>query len=126
MDLTRKSYDKDYYQQNKTRIRANHERWKAKNPDATRDQHLRRRFGITLKDYERLLDMQDGVCAICGEPETVVGRGGVVLPLAVDHDHATGRVRGLLCLRCNRALGSFEARLDDFLAYLASTGVPST
>lgn len=67
-----------------------------------RKSHLKRKFGITLEDYERMLGDQGGGCAICGRPP----RDGVALH--VGHDHETGRVRGLLCFRCNNALGDLE------------------
>ncbi len=59
-----------------------------------------RALGVTDADYERLLSEQDGHCALCPtKPKT--------RRLHVDHDHATGRVRGLLCYRCNRALPNY-------------------
>ena len=62
-----------------------------------REKNLKQRYGITLEQYEQLLVKQEGVCSICHRvPRTK--------PLAVDHDHKTGTVRGLLCLWCNRAL----------------------
>src|SRR5574343_1926316 len=66
-----------------------------------RESHLNEKFGITSEYYEEMLDRQDGVCAICGREDK--GRR-----LAVDHCHDTGRVRGLLCNRCNRAIGLFR------------------
>lgn len=66
-----------------------------------RDAYLKRKYGITEADYDALLLAQGGVCALCGK------RPGKVR-LAVDHDHTTGKVRGLLHVRCNRALGPFE------------------
>ena len=54
-------------------------------------------LGVTSADYDRMLAAQGGVCAICGSPPKT-------RRLHVDHDHATGKVRGLLCHRCNRAL----------------------
>jgi hypothetical protein len=80
----------------------------------TRDYYLRRRFGIGIPEYDALLDAQGGACGICGGQN--FGRR-----LAVDHDHETGRVRGLLCTRCNAALGSLgdsEASLQRALDYL--------
>ncbi len=61
--------------------------------------HLRRKFGITSSAYAQLLAAQNGGCAICEQPCETGKR------LAVDHDHRTGQVRGLLCSRCNTALG---------------------
>ena len=57
---------------------------------------------MTLEEYEAMLAEQEGGCAICGRPPTDE------IALHVDHDHASGRVRGLLCFRCNNALGDFE------------------
>lgn len=94
----------------------------AKNPELNErrwhDSHLRRRYGITLKQYEQLLVDQNGGCKLCGSK---VGRQGTQMRLCVDHDHKTGRVRGLLCGGCNGALGQFgddEAGLLRALSYL--------
>lgn len=73
-----------------------------------------RQLGVTDDEYERLLAAQGGGCAICGStPKT--------RRLHVDHDHRTGRVRGLLCMRCNRALPSWVTTrwLLDAAEYLA-------
>jgi hypothetical protein len=66
-----------------------------------RSSNLMRLYGLTLDEYDALVVQQDGVCAICGEPP-VKGRGK---RLVVDHDHQTGRIRGLLCALCNVAIG---------------------
>lgn len=60
----------------------------------------RSRTGISADDYARMLQAQGGGCAICGNPPRT-------RKLHADHDHATGKVRGLLCYRCNRALPSY-------------------
>lgn len=60
----------------------------------------RTRYGITIEDYETLSQQQDGRCALCGGLPRGTKR------LHVDHCHETGRVRGLLCIGCNRALGA--------------------
>ncbi|WP_375490152.1 endonuclease VII domain-containing protein [uncultured Jatrophihabitans sp.] len=71
----------------------------------SRNYHLRRRYGITAEHADQMLAEQDGLCAICREA-----------PAAhVDHDHASGRVRGLLCFNCNGALGQFRDRADLML-----------
>jgi len=69
---------------------------------ADRKSHLKRRFGLSLEAYEAMLKNQGGVCLLCGkspQPSRV---------LHVDHDHVTGKVRGLLCFTCNNALGDFN------------------
>lgn len=68
---------------------------------------LWRRYGITKIQYESMLKLQNGVCAICGKMETKKQYGKVQI-LSVDHDHITGRIRGLLCFGCNTKLGILE------------------
>lgn len=76
------------------------------------------RYGITADDYAALHAAQGGRCLICGDVETVE-RKGRTRQLCVDHDHATGAVRGLLCSRCNAGLGLF---LDDPERLIAAAG----
>lgn len=72
---------------------------------------LKGEFGLTLKDYRSMFDAQGGCCAICGKSGTRRGQGrpgrggGRSKKLGVDHDHATGKVRGLLCRECNAGIG---------------------
>jgi len=74
---------------------------------------LRRQFGMTPDDYNALLFSQHGCCAICQRPERCnAAKGTTPKLLAVDHDHTTGAIRGLLCHACNLSLGGFEDRLD--------------
>lgn len=63
-----------------------------------RDAYLRRTYGITEAEYQRVLDAQHGACAIC------LARPAAGRNLHVDHDHRSGIVRGLLCVRCNHEL----------------------
>ena len=97
------------------------------NKDQTRGYNLKYKFGITIEEYQRMLDAQDGRCAICRREETVVRRRGthsnenIVLGLAVDHNHKTKQVRALLCNTCNKGLGSFNddiPLLETALEYL--------
>lgn len=67
-----------------------------------RDYNFRNKYGITLERYEELLAQQNNACAICKETCSTGRR------LAVDHDHGTGVVRGLLCNECNQGLGKFK------------------
>jgi len=72
---------------------------------------------MTFEDYERILTEQNGACSICGTDQPGVGR----LRLVVDHCHATGRVRGLLCSNCNAGLGYFRdnpSLLASAISYL--------
>ena len=61
---------------------------------------------MSQDDFNKLMITQNGVCAICKNPPTVHARNRGVL--CVDHDHATGKVRGLLCRPCNQGLGLFK------------------
>jgi len=72
-----------------------------------RNSRLKKKFGITVEDYDRMLINQNGVCAICNQPETKANQFGIIR-LAVDHNHKTGRVRGLLCTNCNNGLGRMK------------------
>lgn len=79
-----------------------------KNPDRNRENWLKRNYGISQEDYARMLAEQGGKCAICSldEANSVWGR------LAVDHDHQTGKIRGLLCSPCNTGIGNFKDNVD--------------
>lgn len=80
-----------------------------------KDSHLRSKFGISLADYSRMVVEQENKCAICGKEETEM-RGGNLKALAVDHDHATGAIRGLLCVACNTGLGKLGDSRETLLA----------
>jgi Recombination endonuclease VII len=112
---------KQWYRKNRKREiarvkawqRANPDRqkvWRAKNRDRLNKQlreiHLRNKFGLTPDEYDRILETQGGVCALCESPPTPG------ISLHVDHDHGTGEIRGLLCVRCNNALGLFREDPD--------------
>lgn len=79
--------------------------WKINNPEAYKEscrrRNLKKKFGITLEEYETMYTAQHGKCACCGEEKQNTGINGLV----VDHDHTTGKVRKLLCSSCNTALG---------------------
>ena len=88
--------------------------WHAANPETGRLNTWRNRGieGMTSDEYQRLHDLQAGKCKICDRAEPASGRR-----LAVDHDHATGAVRGLLCTKCNTTVGWVELH-PDLIAYL--------
>jgi hypothetical protein len=87
-------YNKDYFQK------------------ASRKSRLKRLYGISENEYIKMLEDQDGRCAICKVS------GGLISGsfLSVDHNHSTGAIRGLLCSRCNTALGMLEDSLDNLEA----------
>ena len=76
-------------------------------PRKTKGRKLKYLYGITIEEYEALLEAQGGVCAVCKRPQRKVAWGAVVM-MSVDHDHKTGVVRGLLCYHCNAGLGFFD------------------
>lgn len=88
----------------------------------TRDTHLRRLYGITADDFDRMLAEQGGRCAICRRTKEEAGGKGE--HLHVDHDHETGVVRGLLCTACNTRLHRTSS-LDWFRAALTYLASPS-
>lgn len=84
--------------------------------------HLQRKYNMTTTQYEDLHSKQSGKCAICGQEETAQRRGNIK-KLAVDHDHVSGRLRGLLCSNCNIGLGKFKDSkeyLNSAIRYLAA------
>lgn len=88
-----------------------------------RVQALRKR-GLTLEQYDQMFQSQNGVCAICGQPETRINyHSGEPVSLHVDHDHVTGVNRALLCGRCNTGIGMLQdsptiaARAAEYLRH---------
>ncbi len=82
-------------------------------PEKGRTAHYRIKYGITLDKYNDMLIEQDNVCKICKCPETASdSRYGKTRELAIDHDHETGRVRGLLCMSCNTGISRFKDNID--------------
>ena len=89
-------------------------------PRNRRRRKLRKKYGITLEDYDQMLKNQDYKCKICGTTET---RNKSTEYLVVDHCHKSKKVRGLLCDYCNVGLGRFEdntERMQKAIEYLRS------
>ena len=86
-------------------------RWRERNPEnakkRNRDSEYRRKYGISLEQYDEMLKAQQGVCGICA---TSCDTG---MNLAVDHCHDTNKVRGLLCKNCNTALGLLKENVEN-------------
>lgn len=86
-------------------------RWTAEQVAKHKERVYRSRYGVTPQMIDQMYELQEGCCAICGaakaRPAQVV-TGGRQNVLHIDHDHKTGRVRGLVCLGCNVGLGGFR------------------
>ena len=115
LKITRKEYCENISKYNPPKIGK-----KVSSVNSSRKQTLEL-YGLTPEDYQLMFNNQNGVCAICKKPESVLNKTGTVRNLAVDHCHITGKVRGLLCTNCNIALGKFQDDknlLRDALSYL--------
>lgn len=77
------------------------------------------RYGLTREDYLQMLEARGRLCDICNKPERSKGNHGRVKNLSIDHDHTTGKVRGLLCNNCNRAIGLLGDSIDTLEAAIA-------
>ena len=119
----RKAYKKQWDVDNRERLAEYQKRLRQADPKKYRtyfrNHYLVKTYGITQDQYEAMYKQQGGVCAICGGLPDIVKHG--ITRLAVDHDHATGKVRGLLCNNCNSGMGIIGdtiEHLERALAYL--------
>ena len=122
------------YQTNPEKILARNRVWRERNPERLRElindwrqrnrklalsyqrkSRLKHEFGMTPEDYDRMFANQHGCCLICHQPETRTVQGKISR-LAIDHDHNTDQVRGLLCYQCNNGLGRFKDNPDRLRA----------
>lgn len=83
---------------NPEKAKENKRAWANTNPEKIKTSHLKRYYGITFAEYQELFKNQNGKCAVCGSDNDGT-------PLCIDHDHATGKIRGLLCKNCNSGIG---------------------
>ena len=118
----RKESSKKYYEENKEACKqrtkehpsciAAREKYRSKpeTKDKIRNWRLLQNYGITNQDYEQMLENQRFCCAGCGLHQNILEK-----KLHVDHDHVTGKVRGLLCGNCNRALGLVKDNMETLV-----------
>ena len=109
-------YKKLYREKHSEEIKKYAKEHKEANPEYYRNYMLVYRFGITLEDYNNMFNIQKGCCAVCGKHQSELNR-----ILAVDHDHDTGKVRGLLCMSCNTSIGKLGDSIESIekvLSYL--------
>ena len=97
-----KEKHKKYAEKNRERCKE----YYSKNKDKAFERYLKNTYQMSTEEYETSLKNQSEVCAIC-KSKCISGR-----KLAVDHNHDTGQIRGLLCCKCNRGLGNFNDNLD--------------
>ena len=125
-----KKYFADYHIANREKKNAVAREWKEKNKDRLpqlskqyrerfRDKvflvnrkFTHKKYGISQDIFDAMFESQRGLCAICNLPETKLIRGELVT-MSIDHDHNTGKVRGLLCAKCNTGLGQFKDNIDN-------------
>lgn len=99
---------KAYYERNKEKIQARHAEYRKSFPSAIKGSSIYSKYGMSQDDYDNLKAIQNNKCALCGdEPEDKIRKS-----LVVDHCHKNKKVRGLLCNKCNVALGLFRDRID--------------
>ena len=90
------------------------QKYRNENPEKIRDIKLRQAYGVGIDYFNAKLKEQGGVCAGCKRDVKTIWRGKQVA-MALDHNHETKQVRGVLCIKCNRALGLLEENEQSFL-----------
>ena len=117
---------------NVNRVTAYYKKIKKENPEKLKQkerkdrenrpfQNMKYTSGFTAEEYQQKWLEQNGVCAICKKPERFLSANGNIRKLAGDHNHSTGKHRGLLCGMCNTALGKFDDNiliLESAISYL--------
>lgn len=100
-----------WHSKNKDKVAAYGKAYRIENIEqvklANRNSKLKKTFGITIEEFNKILESQNNVCAIC-HVEKSMGRG----TFHVDHDHSTGLIRGLLCSKCNLLLGKAKDSVE--------------
>ena len=103
----------EYRNLNRDKIRSKQDKYNRENPIKRKNAMLKYEYGITLDDYNKMFNEQEGKCAICQRHQNELTR-----TLCVDHDHKTNKVRALLCLTCNTDVSVVENRLEEMTNYL--------
>ena len=102
-----------YLIKNREKVLETQKRWNNKNFNRRKNVILKNVYGITLDDYNKMFETQEGKCAICQRHQNELTR-----TLCVDHDHKTNKVRALLCVTCNTDVSVVENRLEEMTNYL--------
>ena len=114
----KKKYGSKYYERNKERLKEQRRlRYRTQQAEQYASDYRKRTYGLTDEEYYSLLDNQEWCCAICAKPVAQEK-----LDHAIDHDHETGEIRGILCRLCNLGIGYFRDQpelLDAAKDYLS-------
>lgn len=112
-----KEYMKNWYKGNIKKAKKEQKKWRNNNPEKYKENNRRlvlKKYSLTIEDFEKMVKNQNNTCLICSQK---------IKKLCVDHDHRTGRVRGLLCRVCNLLLGAAQDNieiLEKAIKYLES------
>lgn len=112
-----REWDRKKYLKSRERCLEYAREYRKKYPDRTMATNLKVKYGITRAEYDNKLSEQNNACAICNKPREKHSRN-----FAVDHNHATGNIRGLLCDGCNYGVGFLEKYRDKYEEYLSRYG----
>ena len=109
------AYMREYNIKHPEKMKQRNKDYKLNKPRNYKNSQLKVSFNITIEQYENLLHKQNFMCAICNKAESVIdNRTKKVRNLAVDHCHETNQIRGLLCQKCNQALGLLGDNIVNF------------
>lgn len=115
----KKAYNQQYYLDHKKEIDRRSVQWRKNHPEYTRKIHLRHNHDLSCENWLKIWESQDGKCAICGKKFKKSSNA------YVDHNHKTGEIRGLLCMKCNFAIGLLNDDLElmkKVIEYLQERG----
>ena len=99
---------REWHHENKEKKSRSFKNWQERNKHKLRGDRLMKTYGLSNDDYVSMFESQIGLCAICNEPQQGITKDGETRFLCVDHCHTTGKVRELLCVKCNTGIGQFK------------------
>ena len=107
MAKTAREWSKEFREKNPGYQEAYGKQWFINHPSYMKKNHVLWRYGISREQYNEMFSMQKGKCSICSRHQEDFKRA-----FFVDHDHITGKVRGLICVNCNTVLGHAKDSID--------------
>jgi Autographiviridae endonuclease VII len=106
-EYIRKKNQESYQSSREEYLKKCRDYYRSTGKDVKRNYRMVNMYGITLDEYNKMFESQNGCCAICKTHQSFLNK-----KLAVDHNHAIGNVRGLLCDKCNKALGMVNDNIE--------------